>query len=29
MQAVHKVVHENLKPDEAYELYQTLKNEKD
>jgi putative autoinducer-2 (AI-2) aldolase len=29
MQAVHKVVHENLKPDEAYELYETLKNEKD
>jgi len=27
MQAVHKVVHENLKPDEAYELYETLKNE--
>ena len=27
MQTVHKVVHENLKPDEAYELYQTLKNE--
>jgi putative autoinducer-2 (AI-2) aldolase len=29
MQSVHKVVHENLKPAEAYELYQTLKNEKD
>lgn len=27
MQAVHKVVHENLKSDEAYELYETLKNE--
>ncbi len=27
MQAVHKVVHDNLKPDEAYELYKTLKNE--
>jgi putative autoinducer-2 (AI-2) aldolase len=27
MQAVHKVVHENIKPDEAYELYQILKNE--
>jgi len=27
MQAVHKVVHENLKPAEAYELYQTLKKE--
>jgi putative autoinducer-2 (AI-2) aldolase len=27
MQAVHKVVHENIKPDEAYELYETLKNE--
>ena len=27
MQAVHKVVHENLKPAEAYELYETLKNE--
>jgi putative autoinducer-2 (AI-2) aldolase len=27
MQAVHKVVHANLKPDEAYELYETLKNE--
>jgi len=25
MQAVHKVVHENAKPAEAYELYQTLK----
>jgi putative autoinducer-2 (AI-2) aldolase len=27
MQAVHKVVQENLKPAEAYELYETLKNE--
>jgi putative autoinducer-2 (AI-2) aldolase len=27
MQAVHKVVHENLNPAEAYELYKTLKNE--
>jgi putative autoinducer-2 (AI-2) aldolase len=27
MQVVHKVVHENLKPAEAYELYETLKNE--
>ena len=27
MQAVHKVVHENLKPAEAYELYKTLQNE--
>jgi putative autoinducer-2 (AI-2) aldolase len=27
MQAVHKVVHENIKPAEAYELYKTLKNE--
>lgn len=27
MQAVHKVVHENMKPAEAYELYETIKNE--
>jgi putative autoinducer-2 (AI-2) aldolase len=27
MQAIHKIVHENIKPNEAYELYQTLKNE--
>jgi len=27
MQVVHKVVHENLKPAEANELYETLKNE--
>ena len=27
MQAVHKVVHEDMKPAEAYELYETLKNE--
>jgi len=27
MQAVHKVVHENLKPAEALELYETLKSE--
>jgi putative autoinducer-2 (AI-2) aldolase len=26
MQAVHKVVHEDFKPAEAYELYETLKN---
>ena len=26
MQAVHKVVHEDMKPAEAYELYETLKN---
>jgi putative autoinducer-2 (AI-2) aldolase len=25
MQAIHKIVHENLKPAEAYELYETLK----
>jgi len=25
MQAVHKVVHENLKPNDAYDLFQTLK----
>jgi len=29
MQAVHKVVHEDLKPAEALDLYETLKNEKD
>jgi len=28
IQAVNKVVHENIKPAEAYELYQSLKNEK-
>ncbi len=28
MQAVRKVVHENMKPTEAYQLYETLKNEK-
>ena len=28
IQAVRKVVHENMKPDQAYELYQTLKNRK-
>jgi putative autoinducer-2 (AI-2) aldolase len=27
MQAVCKVVHENMKPAEAYELYKTIKNE--
>lgn len=27
MQAVHKVVHEDMKPAEAYELYEALKNE--
>jgi putative autoinducer-2 (AI-2) aldolase len=27
MQAVHKVVHEDMKPADAYELYETLKNE--
>jgi putative autoinducer-2 (AI-2) aldolase len=27
MQAIYKIVHENIKPKEAYELYQTLKNE--
>ena len=27
MQAVHKVVHEDVKPAEAYELYETLKNQ--
>jgi putative autoinducer-2 (AI-2) aldolase len=26
MQAIHKIVHENIKPKEAYELYETLKN---
>ena len=26
MQVIHKVVHENMKPAEAYELYETLKN---
>ncbi len=28
IQAVRKVVHENMSPEEAYELYQTLKNKK-
>ncbi len=28
IQAVRKVVHENLKPEQAYDFYQTLKNEK-
>jgi hypothetical protein len=27
MQAVHKVVHENMKPAEAHKLYETIKNE--
>ncbi len=27
MQAIYKIVHEDAKPDEAYELYQTLKKE--
>jgi len=27
MQAIYKIVHENIKPNEAYELYETLKNE--
>jgi len=27
MQTIHKVVHEDMKPAEAYELYETLKNE--
>jgi putative autoinducer-2 (AI-2) aldolase len=27
MQAVHKVVHENLKPADALEMYETLKNQ--
>jgi putative autoinducer-2 (AI-2) aldolase len=29
MQAVCKVVHENMKPAEAYELYETIKNEQE
>ena len=29
MQVIHKVVHEDMKPAEALELYETLKNEKD
>jgi len=28
MQAIHKIVHNDMKPAEAYELYETLKNEK-
>jgi len=28
IQAVGKVVHESMKPDEAYEFYQTLRHEK-
>lgn len=28
MQAIKKIVHENLKPQEAFDLYQTLRNEK-
>ncbi len=28
MQATHKLVHEDMKPAEAYDLYETLKNEK-
>jgi len=28
MQAIHKIVHNNIKPAEAYELYETLKNKK-
>jgi putative autoinducer-2 (AI-2) aldolase len=28
MQAIYKIVHENIKPNEAYELYETLNNEK-
>jgi len=28
MQAIYKIVHEDMKPAEAYELYETLKNEK-
>jgi len=28
IQAVRKIVHENMSPEEAYEVYQTLKNEK-
>jgi putative autoinducer-2 (AI-2) aldolase len=27
MQAIHKIVHQDMKPNEAYELYETLKNE--
>ncbi|MHC4457470.1 MAG: 3-hydroxy-5-phosphonooxypentane-2,4-dione thiolase [Planctomycetota bacterium] len=27
IQAVHKIVHQNIKPAEAYELYQTIKNQ--
>jgi putative autoinducer-2 (AI-2) aldolase len=27
MQAIHRIVHEDMKPAEAYELYETLKNE--
>ena len=27
IQAVRKVVHENAKPEEAFKLYQTLKND--
>jgi hypothetical protein len=29
MQAIRKVVHEDMKPAEALELYEILKNEKD
>jgi len=29
MQAIHKIVHEDMKPAEALDLYETLKNEKD
>jgi putative autoinducer-2 (AI-2) aldolase len=29
MQVVHKVVHEDMKPAEAYELYETLKNDQE
>jgi len=29
MQAIHKIVHNDMKPAEAYELYQTLKNEQE
>lgn len=28
LQAVRKIVHENMKPEQAYEVYQSLKNEK-
>ena len=28
IQTVGKVVHEHMKPEQAYDLYQTLKNEK-